>query len=200
MEKKEISTRTTVKAIITGFVSYGIIVTFICLLIIALGNQFLSNYSGISGQVLHITVPLIAIIFLYFIIRGICNLSTYDVFKKCKTNPDNYKKIIKYLNIFFIACIVLSIIFFLSLLYLNLQYQLKSIDLATFQYQTIFSEEHTTELKNEMLNVYNASKTNLITSTIILEIGFAISFLSLIPYQRKMITKYNKFEKKEEAK
>ena len=95
MEKKEISTRTTVKAIITGFVSYGIIVTFICLLIIALGNQFLSNYSGISGQVLHITVPLIAIIFLYFIIRGICNLSTYDVFKKCKKNTDNYKKIIK---------------------------------------------------------------------------------------------------------
>lgn len=191
MEKKEINTRTTVKAIITGFVSYGIIVNFLCLLIIALGNQFLSNFSGISSRVLHVTVPLIAIIFLYFIVRGICNLSTYDVFKKCKTNPENYKKIVKYLNIFFIVCIILSIVFFLSLLYLNLQYQLKSIDLATFQYKTIFSEEHTEELKNEMLDTYNDSKTNLIISTIILEIGFAISFISLIPYQRKMITKYN---------
>ena len=32
MEKKEISARTTVKAIITGFVSYGIITIFVSIL------------------------------------------------------------------------------------------------------------------------------------------------------------------------
>ncbi len=193
MEKKEISARTTVKAIITGFVSYGIIINFLCLLIIAIGNYFLKNVPGSTARGLYITLPLMAVIIIYFIIHIICRLSTYDVFKKCKTNPDNYKNIIKYLNIFFIVCIFLSIILFLGLLNLNLQYQAKSIDYAVLKYNEIFSVEHTNQLKEEMLSTFNDSKENLTTSTIILELGFAISFLSLIPYQRKMILKYNDF-------
>lgn len=193
MEKKEISARTTVKAIITGFVSYGIIINFLCLLIIAIGNYFLKNVPGSTARGLYITLPLMAVIIIYFIIHIICRLSTYDVFKKCKTNPDNYKNIIKYLNIFFIVCIFLSIILFLGLLNLNLQYQAKSIDYAVLKYNEIFSVEHTNQLKEEMLSTFNNSKENLTTSTIILELGFAISFLSLIPYQRKMILKYNDF-------
>lgn len=193
MEKKEISARTTVKAIITGFVSYGIIINFLCLLIIAIGNYFLKNVPGSTARGLYITLPLMAVIIIYFIIHIICRVSTYDVFKKCKTNPDNYKNIIKYLNIFFIVCIFLSIILFLGLLNLNLQYQAKSIDYAVLKYNEIFSVEHTNQLKEEMLSTFNDSKENLTTSTIILELGFAISFLSLIPYQRKMILKYNDF-------
>ena len=193
MEKKEISARTTVKAIITGFVSYGIIINFLCLLIIAIGNYFLKNVPGSTARGLYITLPLMAVIIIYFIIHIICRLSTYDVFKKCKTNPDNYKNIIKYINIFFIVCIFLSIILFLGLLNLNLQYQAKSIDYAVLKYNEIFSVEHTNQLKEEMLSTFNSSMENLTTSTIILELGFAISFLSLIPYQRKMILKYNDF-------
>ena len=198
MEKKEISVRTTVKAIITGFVSYGIIANFLCLLALVVANYCLSNLSGTSINGLYITVPLIAIIFIYFIVHGICRISTYDTFKKCKTNPENYKKIVKYLNIFFVLCIVLSIAIFLGLLYLNLEYQIKSIELSVLQYKQSFSQEFTDYLKNEMLDSYNVSKNNAITSTIILEIGFMISFISLIPYQRKMILKYNEFENKKE--
>lgn len=196
MEKKEISSKTTVKAIITGFVSYGIIITFICLLIFAIGNYFMGQFSAQTSRGLHITLPLIFIIALYFVIHSICRLSTYDVFKKCKTNPENYKKIIKYLNIFFIICIVLSILISLSLLYLNLEYQLKSIEYSAVQYKEVFSPDHIKILKSEMNLAFDASKTNLTISTIILEIGISIGFLSLIPYQRKMILKYNAFEKK----
>lgn len=195
MDKKEISARTTVKAIITGFVSYGIIAIFICLLIFAVGNYFLNQFSGDVAKNLYISIPLIAAILLYFIIHLICRLSTYDVFKKCKTNSDNYKTIIKALNIFFIICIILSIILFLSLLYLNLQYQLKSIEYATIQYKEVFSDEHIAQLHKEMNSVYEESKSNLIISTVILEIGLSISFLSLIPYQRKMILRYNEDKK-----
>lgn len=193
MDKKEISSRTTIKAIITGFVSYGIIAIFICLLIISIGEYFLNDFSGSIAKGLYITLPLIAVILLYFITHAICRLSTYDVFKKCKTNPENYKTIIKYLNIFFIICIILSIILFLGLLYLNLEFQTKSIELAELKYKEVFSEEHTELLKTEMTNVYNESKNNLTISTVILEIGVSISILSLIPYQRKMILKYNEF-------
>ena len=43
----------------------------------------------------------------------------------------------------------------------------------------------------EMNTVFERSKANLTKSTVILVIGLSISFLSLIPYQRKMILKYN---------
>jgi hypothetical protein len=193
MEKKEVNSRTTVKAIITGFVSYGVIAIFICLLIFSVGSYFLKQFSVQTARGLYITIPLIAAILLYFLIHLICRFSTYDLFKKCKTNPDNYKSIIKKLNIFFIACIVISVALFMGLLDLNLVFQKKSIELAELQYKEVFSEEHTAMLKDEMTSLYNESKVNLTTSTVILEMGFVISFLSLIPYQRKMILKYNEF-------
>ena len=195
MERKEISAKTTVKAIITGFVSYGIIAIFICLLVFAVGDYCLSQISTNSANGLYVTLPIIAAIMLYFMIHLICRISTYDVLKKCTVNPDNYKTIIKSLNIFFIICIILSIILFLSLLYLNLEYQLKSIELASVQYKEVFTENHIKILQSEMNSIYEASKSNLTISTVILVIGLSISFLSLIPYQRKMILEYNKFEK-----
>lgn len=194
VERKEISAKTTIKAIITGFVSYGIIAIFICLLIFAIGDYLLSQFSSNNTQGLYITLPLLAAIFIYFIIHLICRLSTYDVLNKCKVNPKNYKTIVKALNIFFIVCIVLSIILFLSLLYLNLQYQLKSIELASVQYKEVFSENHIKILQSEMNSIYEQSKANLTKSTIILVIGLSLSFLSLVPYQQKMILAYNKYE------
>lgn len=193
MEKKEISSRTTIKAIITGFVSYGVITIFICLLLLAIANHFLENIvtSNISG--LYITLPLMASLLIYLFTQLICKISTYDVFKKCKTNPENYKRIFKYLTIFFIICIILSIVLFLSLLYLNLEFQAKTIDYTILKYKEIFSAEHTQMLQEEMISLYNSTKVNLVRSTIILEIGFTISFLALIPYQMKMIKKYNEF-------
>ncbi len=193
MDKKEINSKIVIKSLINSFVCYGILCIFLCLFILSIVTYLLKGFSGTVASGLYITLPLMAIIILYFIVHSICKVSTYDVFKKCKTNPDNYKDIIKNLNIFFIFCIIISIILFLGLLYLNLEYQTKSIELAELKYKEVFSQEHINILKSEMLNTYNESKTNLIISTVILEIGISISFLSLIPYQRKMILRYNKF-------
>lgn len=192
MDKKEINSETVTKNIIQSFVSYGILSTFICLLLLSIIDYSLKSFSVSTIRGLYITLPLMAVIIIYCIIHLICRLSTYDVFKKCKTDTKNYKNIVKYLNIFYIVCIVLSIILFLGLLYLNLEYQVKSIELAELKYKEVFSEDHINILKDEMNAVYNESKTNLIISTVILEIGVSLSFLSLIPYQRKMILQYNK--------
>jgi len=193
MDKKEINSKVAIKSLINSFVCYGILCIFICLFILSIATYFLKGFSGTAAKGLYVTLPLIAVIIIYFVIHCICKISTYDIFKKCKTNPSNYKDIVKHLNIFFIICIIISIVLFLSLLYLNLQYQVKSIELAELKYKEVFSAEHINVLKSEMVNTYNESKTNLIISTVILEIGIATSFLSLIPYQRKMILKYNEF-------
>ena len=194
MKKNDIDATSTVRHIITGFVSYTIITGFICFVILIVVNNLLSNFVGISSRGLYITLPLMAVILVYAIIHGICKLSTYDTFKKSKTSPDNYKKIVKYLNLFFIACIILSIFVFLELLYLNLSIQAKTIEYSILKYKLVFSDEHVANLANDMTNSYNFSKTNLTISTIILVFGVAISILSLIPYQRKMIVKYNENE------
>lgn len=200
MEKKDISSRTTVKAIITGFISYGVLITFLFLVLFALGNYFIKNLPGNNTESLYITLPLIAIILIFFVVRLVCKLSTYDVFKKCVTDPKNYPTITRNLEIFFVACIICSIVIFLGLLYLNLEFQIQTIDYSVLQYKTIFSEEHTRQLRSEMMDLYDASKANLIKSTVILEIGFTISFLSLIPYQRDMITKYNDYVEPKKSK
>ena len=49
-------------------------------------------------------------------------------------------------------------------------------------------------LMREMEKDFNLNKMNLTTSTLILVIGVAISILSLIPYQKKMLIRYNNFE------
>ena len=95
------------------------------------------------------------------------------------------------MNFFFIVCIVLVIFLFTQLLNLNLKYQLTSIDYSLMQDKRVFSEEHINMLHDKMNEQFNESKTNLVISTTILSVGTAISFLSLIPYQRKMITRYN---------
>ncbi len=194
MIKKDIDAKTTVTQIIKGFVSYSILIGFICFVILLVMNYLLSNFSGTYTRGLYITLPLMAIIILYFIVHGICKLSTYDVFKNSKTDPNNYKKIIKCLDIFFIVCIILSICVFLELLYLNLSYQTKTIEYSILKYKVVFSDEHVSKLADDMINSYNFSKTNLIISTVILVIGLSVSILSLIPYQRKMIFKYNNYE------
>lgn len=194
MEKKEISSKTTIKAIITGFVSYGIITMFICFLLIAFGNNYLNMFTGKQVNGLYITIPLMVAIIIYFVIHGICRISTYDVFKKCKTNPENYKDITKYLNLFFLFCVILTVVLFLTMLYYNLEYQVKYIEFYKLQFKNVYPDDYIDNvLSADLITTYNASKVNLIRGTVILVSGVAISFLSLINYQKKMLAKYNEF-------
>lgn len=196
-EKTEIGVRTSVKAIITGFVSYGIIANFLFILLVTIVDSLISNFHGKTSFQLHITLPLMAVIILFFMLRLICKLSTYDVFKKCKTNPDNYLQILSYLNVFFIFCITISIIMFSAFLYINLEYQIQSINLAIQQYRDVFDNIHIHDIHIKMISQFNESKLNLTCSTIILDLGLMAAFLSLIPYQSKMLEKYNDYKKEE---
>ena len=195
MEKKEIGSKTAIKAIITGFASYGIIVIFIGFVILIGISQFLNLFTGSTATGLYITIPLMSAIILFFVIRGLCRLSTYDVFKKCKTNPDNYKTICKYLNIFFIFCIILTIVLCLTIVFNKLQYQVKYIELRKLQLRDAYPDDYINNvLARDWVETYNSAKTNLVISGVILVTGIAVSFLSLINYQKKMLTKYNEFQ------
>ena len=202
MEKKEISARTTVKAIITGFVSYGIIIGFLLLVVALIFSTTISNIPDANQKVLSISLPLLFAFILYFVIHSICKISTIDLFKKCKTNSENLPEISQKMNLFFLVCIILFVILSNCLLVLKLSNERKSIDVASETYNQVFSDNFTKTLTNEMLADYNETKNQTLVSAIIIELSLVVSFFSLIPYQKKMILEYNdvgKRIKKEES-
>lgn len=192
-DKKEISLGTTVKAVITGYVAYGILIGFAVYILGIIINWVLNSLSSTNMYMISATVSLLEVIFLYFIIRGICNLSVHDVFKKCKTNPENLQKIIARLNFFIIIVIAVFMLGSIEILILDLNYEEKSIVVFSYQYKTIHSEEFAADLTNDMLEEFKEERNNKIISTIILELGVVVSLLSVIPLQKKLITESNEF-------
>ncbi len=201
-EKKVIPAKTVVKGLITGFVSYGIIIGFLLLVVALIFSTTISNISDANQKVLSISLPLLFAFILYFVIHSICKISTIDLFKKCKTNSENLPEISQKMNLFFLVCIILFVILSNCLLVLKLSNERKSIDVASETYNQVFSDNFTKTLTNEMLADYNETKNQTLVSAIIIELSLVVSFFSLIPYQKKMILEYNdvgKRIKKEES-
>ena len=201
-EKKVIPAKTVVKGLITGFVSYGIIIGFLLLVVALIFSTTISNISDANQKVLSISLPLLFAFILYFVIHSICKISTIDLFKKCKTNSENLPEIFQKMNLFFLVCIILFVILSNCLLVLKLSNERKSIDVASETYNQVFSDNFKKTLTNEMLADYNETKNQTLVSAIIIELSLVVSFFSLIPYQKKMILEYNdvgKRIKKEES-
>lgn len=190
MEKKEISVRTSVKAIITGFVAYGIILLFLCLLASLFSGAIINSIENINKSLIFTIVTVIETIILFFLIRTLCKLSTFDVFKKCTTNPENVDQISKKLTVFFIICAIFFVFvsIFFSIIRNNNEY--KSIEIVKMQYSQVFSDDFTEQLTNNILKEFEQEKQISLISTIIVDLGLVISFISLIPYQKEILKKY----------
>lgn len=191
MDKKEISVKTSVKAIITGFVAYGILLGFLAICVKLIINAIINALPNSNLVTLSYSLPLLGIFVIYFVIHGLCRLSTYDVFKKCKTNEENIDNISRKMNLFFIICIIFSVVFSIATLSLSNTAKYQSIELAKLEYGSVFSNDFTNQLTNSMINDFNKEKTYSLISTTILELGFVVSFFSLIPFQKKMLKLYN---------
>ena len=193
IERKEITAGTTVKAVITGYIAYGVLVGFIVYMVGLLVSWIVTQIPNANHRILSISLPILGVFCLYFVMHGVCKLSVYDVFKKCKTNPEGIEKIHTRLNLFLLICVAVSIVSMVMMMILNFNSERKSIAVSSYQYNAIHSEEFAKELTNEMVENFEMERANTIISTIILEAGMTLTYFSLIPYQRKMIEKYNEF-------
>jgi hypothetical protein len=188
--KKEIPAKTVVKALITGFVSYGIIISFLLFVVESVAYNAIDSAST-NAKILVISLPLFFAIIQYLIIHLICRLSTIDLFKKCKTKSDNLTYIVKKMNLFFLICVIFLLVVLNFILYFGLSDLAQSIEIASAQEAKVFSEEYTAILKDNMLADYNEQKSMSIVIFFITELSLLISFMSLVPYQKKMILEYN---------
>lgn len=193
VDKKEISAGTTVKAVITGYIAYGILIGFIVAAVVFVVNWTIGQMPYVDHRTLSITLPVLGICLLYFIIHGVCKLSIYDVFKECKTNPGRMERILTRLNLFILICVAFSVIAIVSTLILSFNSEKRDIAIASYQYRTVHSEQFADQLTNQMIKDFQEEKANTIIATIILEIGMVFSYFSLIPYQKKLIERYNEF-------
>lgn len=195
MEKKEITSKTAVRAIITGFASYGIILLFIYKIIEVFVQKTILNEFSIDQSLLYVVFAAIFSILILVGMHLLCRLSTYDVFRKCKIKKEDVDKVSKSLSKIFISTILISIILTFTFLYLNLMYetrlQKQSVILANLQYNKTYSEEFTTKLTNQMISDFSTYRSNLIAYTFVIELGFTISLIAIVPFQKTMINKYN---------
>ena len=125
----------------------------------------------------------------------LCRIGTYDVLKKYRIKDTDIDIVCKKITKVFLVFTILSIIITLLQLYTTLMYESKiqsqSIILSNIRYQNQYNEEFLDKLNNEIISNFYTYRTNLITYTFIIELGFCISLIAIIPFQKIMINKYN---------
>ena len=109
-KKQVISAGTATRGLINGFISYGFLVGFIFLIIYLIVMNCLNKFTNNNlPNELNYTIPAIAAILAFFLIRGVCYLSSFDLFKKCKVNKKDLNIVYSNTNLFFILLVILSV-------------------------------------------------------------------------------------------
>jgi len=194
-ELKDISLGTTVKAIITGFIAYGIIFAFIYAIVYSYTLLAFYSIAGSKTIELTVTISIIFGILLFFMLKWLCRLSTYDVLKKCRVSSDDVDGVAKCMDVFFLVVIILFIASTMLYLFLSLSVSYQSIRIASAQMGQVFSDEKVEIETLEMLDEFDISSRCAIYTTIILDVSFVLGISFLPRYQRKMIELYNNPQK-----
>ncbi len=189
--KKVIPASTVIKALITGFISYGVLLAFIVIACYLGINRLINKLPQPNFEVLSITMPVMLAFVIYFLSHTVCRLATIDLFNKCKTDSKNYPEITKKMNAFFLVFAIVVILFTVALLMIKISNTEASINLMSNQYLQVFSKEFTTRLTNKVIEDFNHWKVQSIISTVVIEVAIFVSMISLIPFQQKLITQYN---------
>ena len=190
--KKEISANTTVKAIITGFASYGIIFYFITVVAGVASLNILENTKNVTNAK-SIIFSIVFAILAFLIIRLICRVSTLDVFKKCKTNPENYKAINSKLVLFYIVFVCFSVIVGFTVLSLNMKNEMLDLKKEMLLDETVLSESFAEQLYRDRVEELQGRRYIMIIQATIVEVGVVLGFASLVKYQKKMLDRYNQY-------
>lgn len=190
--KKNISPKTAVKGLINGFVAYGILIIFIFLSIVIFVAWLINNNkNAVNYDVLKYSLPAIASILIFFLIRCVCKLSTFDLFKKCQIEKEQIEAVSTKMNLFFICSVVFSVCIIIFYLLTRFNNSLITIEKNIDNYYSIYSEDLAEFKTNEILKDFELEKSDVLIQTLIIELGLLSGLFSLIPEQKKLIKKYN---------
>ena len=190
-EKKSIVPRTAVKGLINGFVAYGILLVFIFLTVVVLVTWGIDNHkSTINDDVITYTLPIMAAIIIFFLVRLSCRLSTYDLFKNCKIEKKEVEGVCTKMNCFYICLVGFSVIAIIIYMMARFNNERIQITRDLISYNEV-SSEYAQEKEQELIEEYEKNKVNTLMQTTIGEFGLLLGIFSLIPNQKALIEKYN---------
>ena len=191
-KKQIISAGVATKNLINGFVSYSFLIGFIFLIIYLVLMNCLNNFTNNNlPEKLNYTIPAISAIIIFFLIRGICYLSSYDLFKKNKINKKELSIVCSNTNLFYILLVILSI----ALVTLNLTVRFRneraSLEQQKLQYYEIYEENMADDLLVDAIEEYTTEKHITVIKTLIFELGVVLGLFSLFTHQKNLIEKMN---------
>ena len=198
--KKDIPASTVVKGLITGFVSYGVLIVFIALACGIGLNYLIARLPNPNTKVLMFSIPILWMVISYFLCHIICNLSTSDLFSKCRTDKKNYKEIFDKMTVFFVVLAMVMYLLLNILLLTRVVNSRASVDIAREEYSQVFSKGFTDELTQKMLTDYTLKKDQMVLSSMLLQVGIVAGLVSLVPLQKKLIEQNNQVPKEKKAK
>ena len=188
MKSKERNYKDIIKSNIILFLSYIIIITFIFSLIVFWVKYKLAE---IHNDLLTICLSLISAILIYHSLHFACKSSTIEALKGMKLDKKSYEIFFKRMNLVFILCILCSIVFSISYIALDRLALINQINSA-YEIYSISSIDFANKLVNYIESEYNLSILSKLYAILIFQSTSVISFLSLIPYQKKVLEKFNK--------
>ena len=188
METNELNYKKILNSNIILFLSYGILTGFIFILIAFIINNLISMS---TIPLLSTSLSTISGIIIFYILRFVCRSSSIETFKKSKLASEYNNNFLKNMNLFFIICIIISIILCIGYLLVNYSIFSVSINNAYIKYGTV-SPEIASKIITNIRAEYEQTITSRLISSIIIELSLVISFLSLIPYQKQLLEKFNK--------
>ena len=189
--KKNIVPKIAVKGLVNGFVAYGILITFIFLTVVVLITWLIDNHKiTVNQATIKYTLPLIAAIIIFFLVRATCRLSTFDLLKDCKIPQSEINKVWTKMNFFYICVVafsVITIIVYLLTRFNNERVQVNR-DLAVY-HQT--NSVYASDKEEKLIEEYETNRVTTLLQTITVEMGLLLGIFSLIPKQKKLIERYN---------
>ena len=191
-KKQLISAGTATKGLINGFISYGFLIGFITLVVFLVVTNIVNNIETSKNlNALNYTLPCIAAIIIFFLVRFVCNLSTFDLFKKCKIDKADVNKVSSKMNLFYILFIMFSLMVIIVNLTVRFKNQKNEIEQTKNEYYKIYSESFANDLTVEMIEEFSIDRLNSIIHVVIIESGLFLGTFSLVTTQKKLIEKYN---------
>lgn len=201
MEKKNINVKTATKGLINGFIAYGVLIVFLFLALVVFVSWQLNQYKDyVDYNTLKYSLPILAAFLAFFLVRSVCRLSTYDLFKKCKIEKNDVDKVSTRMNLFFIGCVAFSVILILVTLTVRFNNQKTNIQQTTEKYYSQYSDSFAEYLTLEMISDFQTERATTLIQVTIIEFGLLFGLFSLISVQKDLIQRYNFVEKDTEQK
>ena len=123
---------------------------------------------------------------------GVCKLSSIDVLKKAKLSNHLIKKSSSSMGTFFLSMMVIVVLFLNYSLLMTIITEKNALMYTKLELSTSdFSDTTAQALFEKEVASYELDKKATIIRTLVIEFAFIVSYITLMPYQEKMLLKYN---------